>query len=56
MKSRTFFAGKLLLVTRKKFTEPTSDTGTKSFTGSTCGLEYIAGLMPSVVEVAISSV
>ena len=50
MSSFTLFAGNEGAVTRKKFTDPTSDTGAKSFTGSICGLAYIAGLMPSVVR------
>ena len=38
---------------RKKVTAPACATGAKSFTGSIGDLRYSAGLMPSVVLVAI---
>ena len=41
---------------RKKLTEPTCEIGAKSFTGLMGDGWYSAGLMPSVVLVAISSV
>jgi hypothetical protein len=54
--SRTVFAGKFGLATRKKSTDPICAIGAKSRTGSIGDGRYSAGLMPSVVDVAISSV
>ena len=54
--SRTFFAGNAGFAIRKKLTEPTCEIGAKSRIGSIGDGRYSAGLMPSVVLVAISSV
>jgi hypothetical protein len=54
--SRTFFAGNFGFAIRKKFTVPTGEIGAKSRTGLIGEGRYSAGLMPSVVLVAISNV
>jgi hypothetical protein len=54
--SPTVFAGNAGFAIRKKLTDPTCDTGAKSRIGSIGDDRYSAGLMPSVVEVAIRSV
>ena len=51
----TVFAGNATFAIRKKLTVPTGETGAKSLTASIGDGWYNAGLMPSVVEVAISS-
>ena len=54
--SRTSFAGKDVLPMRKKFTVAIREIAAKSFIGLIDGLLYMAGLMPSVVLVAMSRV